>query len=165
MTSRLLLCALRDRLTAALAASPFPASRGAARPARVYLHGLPREQDEACYPFVVLRWSGGEVASEADHRVILRDSVALALGVYSPDGSPEAAGLLLAELLDRLRRVLWTTRLLADRFVLEEPLKAAMPGPRERWNEYHLATLETTWNYVWPPLTALAPSSAPVESL
>ena len=40
MTSRLLLCALRDRLTAELAARPFPAARGAARPARVYLHGL-----------------------------------------------------------------------------------------------------------------------------
>lgn len=164
MTSRLLLCALRDRLSAALAAHPFPAARGAARPARVYLHGLPRELEEACYPFVVLRWSGGEVASEADHRVVLRDSVALALGVHSPD-SQEEAGLLLAELLDLLRRVLWTTRLLADRFVLEEPLKAAIPGPRERWNEYHLATLQTSWNYVWPPLTALAPSSASVESL
>lgn len=164
MTSRLLLCALRDRLTAELAAHPFPAARGAARPARVYLHGLPREQEEACYPFVVLRWSGGEVASEADHRVVLRDSVALALGVYSPD-SQEEAGLLLAELLDLLRRVLWTTRLLAGRFALEEPLKAAIPGPRDRWNEYHLATLETSWNYTWPPLTALAPSSASVESL
>lgn len=164
MTSRLLLCALRDRLTAELADRPFPAARGAARPARVYLHGLPREQEEACYPFVVLRWSGGEVSSQADHRVVLRDSVALALGVYSPD-SQEEAGLLLAELLDLLRRVLWTTRLLADRFALEEPLKAAIPGPRDRWNEYHLATLETSWNYVWPPLTALAPSSASVESL
>ena len=163
MTSRLLLCALRDRLTAELAARPFPAARSAARPARVYLHGLPRDREEACYPFVVLRWSGGEVASEADHRVVLRDSVALALGVYSPD-SQEEAGLLLAELLDLLRRVIWTTRLLAGRFVLDEPLKAAIPGPRDRWNEYHLATLETSWNYTWPPLTALAPSSA-VESV
>ena len=65
------------------------------------------------------------------------------------DAHPQA-GILLAELLDCLRRSLWKGRILAGRFELEEQVKAEIPTPRTRWNEYHLATIETVWNYVWP---------------
>lgn len=81
---------------------------------------------------------------------MLHDTVGLALGVYSP-ADQEQASLLLAEMLDCLRRQLWKTRLLAERFELEGELKASIPTPKQRWHQYHLATLECVWNYTWPP--------------
>ena len=38
-----------------------------------------------------------------------------------------------------------------DRFALEGELKASIPTPRQRWHQYHLATIECVWNYTWPP--------------
>ncbi|MDE7064853.1 MAG: hypothetical protein K2O70_05195, partial [Desulfovibrionaceae bacterium] len=61
--------------------------------------------------------------------------------------SQEQAGLLTAEILDVLRASLMRQRLLADMFDLELPLKGSQPEPRKQWNEYHLATLITRWNY------------------
>ena len=57
----------------------------------------------------------------------------------------------LKEMLDCLRRQIWKTRLLAERFELEGELKASIPTPKQRWHQYHLATLECVWNYTWPP--------------
>lgn len=150
MTSRLLLTELTALVRRAVAGYSFPAPEGGQRDARVFLHGLPEEPGDAVYPFVLVRWVEGEVSSEADHKVALEDTVGLALGVHSPH-SQEEAGLLTADLLDCLRRAIWRQRLLAGRFELVEPLKASIPVPKQRWHTYHMATLETVWNYNWPP--------------
>lgn len=151
MTSRLLLTCLVKLVQEAFADYPFPAPRGEGmQPVQVFLHGLPEGQQEGCYPFVIVRWIEGQIELEPDHKTVLHDSVGLALGVYSPVDQ-EQAGLLLAEMLDCLRRQLWKTRLLAERFELEGELKASIPTPKQRWHQYHLATLECVWNYTWPP--------------
>ena len=150
MSSRQLLLELRELVRGALRDLPFPSPDGDGLQAvQVFLHGLPEDQEEGCYPFVIVRWVDGQVELEPDHKTLLHDSVALALGVYSPE-SQEQAGLLLAEMHDCLRRAVWTCRLLAGRYQLEE-LKSAVPPPKQRWHQYHLATIETVWNYTWPP--------------
>lgn len=147
-TTRLLLKEICAAVRGALADYPFPAPDGSWSDVRVFLHGLPQEQGDACYPFVIVRWISGSV-EETAQVTRLRETVGLALGVYASK-TQEQAGILLAELLDCLRRSLWKGRILAGRFELEEPVKAEIPTPRTRWNEYHLATIETVWNYVWP---------------
>lgn len=149
MTSRNLLCALADYLRAALTGYPFPAPGGTYVDARVFVHGLPEGQEDAAYPFVVLRWLDGKVWQAEDGGTLLTDTVALAVGIHSPN-SQEQAGLLLAELLDALRRALWTCRLLDGRFELDGEIRAATPEPKRTWHEYHMATVETSWTYVWP---------------
>lgn len=75
------------------------------------------------------------------------------LGVHSPRAHAEA-GLLMAELVDCLRRSLWRNPLLADRFSLVEPLKVLTPGlQKQQIHRFHMATIETVWQYVWPPKT------------
>ena len=119
MTSRLLLTCLVKLVQEAFVDYPFPAPQGGGmQPVQVFLHGLPERQQEGCYPFVIVRWIEGQVELEPDHKTMLHDTVGLALGVYSP-ADQEQAGLLLAEMLDCLRRQLWKTRLLAERFELE----------------------------------------------
>ena len=149
-TSRLLLTELAAFVREAVAGYPFPGPSGAWLDCHVYLHGLPDEQDSETYPFVIVRWLTGEVQSEPDAKTVLTDTVVLALGVHAPRSQAEA-GLLCAELLDCLRRALWKKRLLASRFELVEPLKAALPGLKQQIHRFHMATLETVWNYVWPP--------------
>lgn len=106
MTSRLLLTCLVELVREAFADYPFPAPRGEGmQPVQVFLHGLPEGQQEGCYPFVIVRWIEGQIELEPDHKTVLHDSVGLALGVYSPVDQ-EQAGLLLAEMLDCLRRQL-----------------------------------------------------------
>ena len=144
-TTRLLLKEICAAVREALADYPFPAPDGSWSDVRVFLHGLPQEQGDACYPFVIVRWISGSMEEETAQVTRL----GLALGVYASK-TQEQAGILLAELLDCLRRPLWKGRVLAGRFELEEPVKAEIPTPRTRWNEYHLATIETVWNYVWP---------------
>lgn len=148
-TTRLLLKEISAAVREALADYPFPAPDGRWSDVRVFLHGLPQEQGDACYPFVIVRWISGSMEEETAQVTRLRETVGLALGVYASK-TQEQAGILLAELLDCLRRSLWKGRVLAGRFELEEPVKAEIPTPRTRWNEYHLATIETVWNYVWP---------------
>lgn len=148
-TTRLLLKEICSAVREALADYPFPAPDGSWSDTRVFLHGLPQEQGDACYPFVIVRWISGSIESETAQVTRLRETVGLALGIHSPE-TQEQAGILLAELLDCLRRYFWKGRVLAGRFELEEPVKAEIPTPRQRWNEYHLATMETVWNYVWP---------------
>lgn len=149
-TSRLLLTSLCEYLRHALAGYEFPEVGGSSVALRVFLYGLPEGQEEKTYPFVVVRWAEGEIVSEADGRTILTDTVLLGLGVYSPE-SPEQAGILLAELIDCLRRALCIERILASRFELVEPLRCAMPESGRQMHKFHLATIETVWNYVWPP--------------
>lgn len=148
--SRLLLCELAAFVREAVKEYPFPDPSGEWLECRVFLHGPPEEQEEAIYPFVVVRWVEGEVYSEEDGKTVLRDTVALILGVYSPRSQAEA-GLLCAELLDCLRRALWKQRLLARRFELVEPLRASIPDSRQQVHHFHMVTLETVWNSVWPP--------------
>ncbi|MBQ3059608.1 MAG: hypothetical protein IJD16_04755 [Desulfovibrio sp.] len=150
MTSRRLLEELVAFVREAVADYAFPAPDGESRDVQVFLHGLPEGEEDTTYPFVLVRWVEGHINSEPDHKTVLHDTVALVLGVYSPT-SQEEAGLLTAELLDCLRRALWKQRLLARMFELEEPLRCAIPQPGQRWHEYHMATIETVWNYVWPP--------------
>ena len=125
-TCRLLLSVLCAFVKETVAAYPFPSPDGPVQDCRVFLHGLPEEQEAETWPFVVCRFVDGEVTSEADSKTVLKDTVALILGVHSPV-SQEQAGLLLAELLDLLRAALWRKRLLAGRFELEEPLRSLIP--------------------------------------
>lgn len=149
-TSRLLLTSLCAFVERSVADYEFPAPEGGAGDCRVFLHGLPDGLEDDCYPFVIARWLDGQITSLEDGQTILRDTVALALGVYAPKSQAQA-GLLCAELLDLLRRALWKERLLASRFELVEPLNAAIPEAGRQMHEYHLATIETVWNYAWPP--------------
>lgn len=149
-TSRLLLCSLADFVRQAVSGYPFPSPDGPWLDCRVFLHGLPEEQDAGTYPFVVVRWAEGMVESEPDGQTILTDTVALLLGVHAPRAQAEA-GLLCAELMDVLRRSIWKRRILAGRFELVEPLKCGIPGQKQQIHRFHMATMELVWNYVWPP--------------
>ena len=149
-TCRLLFTELCAFVEKTVADYPFPSPDGAVSDCRVFWHGLPEEQDAGTWPFVVCRFVDGEVTSEADSKTVLKDTVALILGVHSPV-SQKQAGVLLTELMDLLRAALWRERLLAGRFELEEPLRARVADMEQRVHKFHLATLETTWNYVWPP--------------
>lgn len=148
-TARLLLTALEDFVKVTVHDYPFPSPDGACEDCRVFLHGLPEGQEEGTWPFIVCRFVDGELTSEADGKTTLKDTVALILGVHSPV-SQEQAGFLLAELLDLLRAALWRQRILAGRFELQEPLRARVADMGQKVHQFHLATLETTWNYVWP---------------
>lgn len=149
-TARLLLTALKDFVGVTVHDYPFPSPDGPCEDCRVFLHGLPEGQEEGTWPFIVCRFVDGEVTSEAHGKTVLKDTVALILGVHSP-ASQAQAGLLLAELLDLLRAALWRERLLANRFELQEPMRARVADMERQVHQFHLATLETTWNYVWPP--------------
>ncbi len=148
-TSRDLLLALEDYLRESLAGYPFPTASGDSVDARVFIYGLPEGQEEQTFPFVILRWTGGEVETQVDQPTLLTDTVTLILGVCSPT-SQEEAGILLAELLDVTRRAVWMRRVLAGRFTLAEPLKASLPDIERKQHKFHLATIETTWTYCWP---------------
>lgn len=117
-------------------------------PPRIFLHGLPDEPGEETYPFIVLRWVEGSIEAE-EVRTLAQETLALILGVYAPKDMAQA-GMLLAELLDAVRQSLWRRPLLAQMFELVQPLRAAVPGPKDRWNQYHMATVEVTYNYVLP---------------
>lgn len=129
---------------------PFPDPAGAWQDCRVFIHGFPEDQEDTVYPYVVVRWLEGEVSSESGNQTLVRDTVALILGVYAPRCQAEA-GLLCAELLDCLRRAFWRERILANRFELMEPIRASIPSLQQKIHKYHMATIETVWNYVWPP--------------
>lgn len=149
-TTRLLLSELCRFVEETVQACPFPSPDGGRQNCRVFLHGLPDVQDAVTWPFIICRWAEGQVASAEDGKTTTTDMVALILGVHAPASQAEA-GLLLAELLDVLRAALWRQRLLAGRFELAEPLRATIPDPRRQVHKFHMATLETTWTYVWPP--------------
>lgn len=116
---------------------------------RVFLHGLPEELGEGCYPFVVIRWAEGR-QEDTQTQTLAHETVGFVLGVYAPENQ-EQAGLLTAELLDAVRQILWRNRLLAKMFELVPPLRSGIPSPKEKWNQYHMATVEAEWNYVLPP--------------
>lgn len=149
-TSRVLISALFEFVREAVKGYPFPDPSGKWQDCRVFIHGMPEDQEDEVYPFVLIRWVEGEITSAPDSRTVLQDAVSLILGVHAPRSQAEA-GLLCAELLDCLRRALWKKRIIASRFELVEPLRAAMPGLEQRLHTFHMLTLETVWNYVWPP--------------
>lgn len=151
MKSYDLLLSLRDFLRHELAALslPDPFSGQDAHP-RVFIHNLPDRQTAtgdtpATYPFVIIRLAEGETDDNGCRCI---DTVVLAVGVWSPE-SQEQAGLLAARTLDFLRISLRAQRLIGERFELEE-LSFTQPEPKRQWNEYHLATVNTRWNYTIP---------------
>ena len=148
MRSRELVTALREHIAKELENYPFPDPSGVDHSCRVFLHGLSDAQDAKTYPFVCVRWMDGEL-EEADAQASVKETVGLVLGVYTPE-SQEAAGILLAELVDALMGIVRRTRLLAQKFQLQLPIHASMPDPERKWNEYHMATLTTTWQYAIP---------------
>lgn len=150
MTSRSLLLAIIEFLRQSLADYEFPAPNGAFRDVKIFLHNLPEDLSAETWPFVICRWQKGEIASRPDQATILKDTVVLYCGVYSPK-NPTQAGLLCADLLDVLRRALWKTRILDNRFELLEPIVAQMAQPEQQIHQYHYLTLETVWEYIWPP--------------
>lgn len=150
MTLRKLLLSLSAFVTSAVSNYEFPAPDGDKRDCRVFLHGLPENQDEGTYPYVIIRWQEGEIVSMEDSRTVLQDTVALILGVHSPVNQREA-GILCAELMDVLRRALWKQRIIARCFELVEPLRSVMPEADRQQHRYHMAAIETVWNYTWPP--------------
>ena len=147
-TSRLLLLSLQDFVKRAVKNYPFPDPSGGWLDCRVFLHDLPEEQEAATYPFVIIRWLSGETEN-GDSFTNLTDTTGLFCGVYAPR-TPAEAGLLLAELLDSLRQKLWTTRILAGKFEQIQPLKIQAADAERQIHRYHLATIETAWQYVWP---------------
>ena len=110
-TTRLLLKEICAAVRGALADYPFPAPDGSWSDVRVFLHGLPQEQDDACYPFVIVRWISGSM-EEKQPRSRACARLGGWPGVYASK-TQEQAGILLAELLDCLRRSLWKGRVLA----------------------------------------------------
>lgn len=148
MRSHELIIALRDHIAKELENYPFPDPSGEDHSCRVFLHGLPDAQDAKTYPFVCVRWVDGEL-EEADAQAGVKETVALVVGVYTPE-SQEAAGYLLAQLIDALMGIVRRTRLLAQRFQLVLPIQAGIPDPERKWNEYHMATVTTTWQYAIP---------------
>lgn len=150
MTLRKLLLALSVFVTDTVHNYPFPAPDGKMIDCRVFLHGLPENQEEGTYPFVIVRWQEGDIESMEDSKTVLRDTVALILGVHSPRNQEEA-GILCAELMDVLRRAIWKQRILANCFQLVEPLRSIMPDADRQQHHYHMAAIETVWNYTWPP--------------
>ncbi len=149
-TSRLVLESLALFVRDVVKDYPFPSPQGSARDCQVFLHGLPDEQETETYPFVIVRWLEGEIASEEDAKTVLKDTVMLALGIHNPHSQAEA-GTLLAELMDCLRRAIWKKRILANRFELVEPLRSQIIEQQRQQHRFHLATIETVWNYTWPP--------------
>lgn len=150
MKSRRLLLALQALLTAELGNYPFPSPDPMAPSSdvRVFFHGLPDGQDGEGYPFVVIRWVEGRI-EENETQTLAFETVGLVLGVYAPKNQ-EQAGILTSELLDVVRQILWSNRQLEQLFDLVPPLRATIPGPKEKWNQYHLASVEAEWNYVLP---------------
>ena len=64
-TARLFVAVLLpDAVREALADYPFPAPDGSWSDVRVFLHGLPQEQGDACYPFVIVRWISGSMEED-----------------------------------------------------------------------------------------------------
>ena len=149
-TSRLLLESLAHFIKEEVRDYPFPSPQGSERDCQVFLHGLPDEQETETYPFVIVRWLEGEIASEEDAKTVVKDTVILALGIHNPHSQDEA-GTLLAELMDCLRRALWKKRIIANRFELVEPLRSQIIEQQRQQHRFHLATIETVWNYTWPP--------------
>ena len=151
MKSYDLILALRDFLRQELTALslPDPLAGHDVSP-RVFIHNLPDRQTAAgempaTYPFIIIRLAEGETD---DAQNICTDSVLLVVGVWAPE-SQEQAGLLTARTLDFLRISLRARRLISERFELEE-LSITQPEPQKQWNEYHLATVNTRWNYTIP---------------
>lgn len=151
MKSYDLILALRDFLRRELAVLPLPdPNTGVDVSPRVFIHNLSDRLSEngdlpATYPFVIIRLAEGETD---DNQCRCIDTVVLAVGVWAPE-SQEQAGLLAAQTLDFLRISLRATRIIDERFELEE-LNATQPEPQKQWNEYHLATVNTRWNYTIP---------------
>lgn len=150
MTLRKLLLALSTFVAETVRDYPFPSPDGQQLDCRVFLHGLPENQDDGTYPFVLVRWQEGDIESMEDSKTVLRDSVALVLGVHSPKNQAQA-GLLCAELMDVLRRAIWKQRILDRCFQLVEPLRSMMPDADRQQHHFHMAILETVWDYTWPP--------------
>lgn len=148
-TLRLLISSLLDLASEAVRNYPFPDPSGKWQEARVFLHDLPDIQEADTWPFVVVRWQEGSIESEIGMGASLSETVNLYCGVYAPR-SPAEAGLLLAELLHCIRRKVWQTRILASRFQQIEPLVASSPDADRRAHNFHMATIRTVWQYLWP---------------
>ena len=151
MKSYDLILSLRDFLRNELAGISLPEpSSGLDIAPRVFIHNLPDRRSEngdlpATYPFIIIRLAEGETD---DNQCRCTDTLILAVGVWAPENQ-EQAGLLAAQILDFLRISLRAKRLIGGRFELEE-LSITQPEPQKQWNEYHLATVNTRWNYTIP---------------
>lgn len=151
MKSYDLILTLRDVLREEFAGLSLPdPNTGVDVSPRVFIHNLPDRLSEsgdlpATYPFVIIRLAEGETD---DNQCRCIDTVVLAVGVWAPE-SQEQAGLLTAQTLDFLRISLRAKRLINERFELEEA-GFTQPEPQKQWNEYHLATVNTRWNYTIP---------------
>lgn len=163
MKSRLLLLALEDLFKKELAGYLFPSPDGGEKPVEVFLHSWPQEQLAECFPSIVLRWGGSEMTEEQADAYIV-ETVAIALGVYSP-GDQRQAGILLAELNDAVMQILhkYNNRIVAGLFEREYPIESQQPSPELKWSDYHAATIVTKWNYRIP-ITPLEHSEKIVEA-
>lgn len=156
MKSRELLLAVADFLRAELSTTLFPDPDGSELAPRVFLHNVPESPDSGSYPFVILRLGAVE-NTETAAGCEAEDTVLMALGVWSEDG-PEAVGLMGATLMDIIRAALMRQRQVAEKFDLVLPLTGASPEPDRQWNQYHMATIVTRWNYP-TPRRPLSPSA------
>ena len=149
MKSKELLLSVREMLIGAMQDYPFPACDGGHGDLQVFLHGLPEDQ-RGTYPFICIRWASGGI-DEGMEGAEGRETLALVIGMFAPEGQ-EQAGLLLAELLDWLRAVLRRNRVVAKKFELQYPLKSSMPEPDRQWIEHHYATVYPEYQYVIPSI-------------
>lgn len=129
--------------------APALVGKPAASDLKVFLHGLPDEQESGTYPFVCVRWVKGDI-NEGMGSAGCTETLALIIGVHAPQ-SQEEAGLLLAEALDWIRAALRRNRVVNERYQLNLPLSASIPDYEKRWNEFHMATVFADYDYVIPP--------------
>ena len=146
MTTLLLLRALKTFLADGLADfyMEAPDKVELSRPS-VFLGALPpKVKDEEAFPFAILRWDAGE-----DHEDRAEETVEIILGVYAADG-PEIAEEWAVSLASRIRRLLRDNPILDQRYELQFPVSARKPDPKRQQNQYHLATIRTTWRISAP---------------
>ena len=148
MKSFYLLKALKDVFLEEIGDLRFPHADGTDRALHVYLHAWPQDQSSDVFPSICIRWAGSEMDEEGPEAKIV-ETVAIAIGVYSPDNQ-EQAGLLLAQLNDAVMWVVRKHRIVADMFERILPVRSEQPSPDRKWSEYHAATIVTQWDYQIP---------------
>lgn len=121
-------------------------------PLKVFIHNVPLQavsEEMVNYPFVIIRLSEKEIEEH-----YTQDTLILALGIYEPNNT-EKAGLDLAELQDMLTRLFYENRIVGDFFDVLLPIKASQIEPDRKWHEYHISSLEITFQYNSLPLRPL----------
>lgn len=122
-----------------------------AGPPAVYGGALPSaDQDSELFPFILVRWKSSEDSETGDSL----DTFEIVVGAYGEECQDEAVAEEWAMVaVFRIRALLKLNPILADRFVLQFPLRSSNPVPEQNQKQYLLATLTTTWSAPAPEQT------------